>query len=107
MRPFPNSSGFTIPQYHTLTKKFSLRMKVILILAILCLLAVNISKTSQILSETPKSKTSKSKSIVIYEICSHFFAIYFYDIPLYLAQFILSIYYCEGCIFVKSLIEII
>eukprot|EP01084_Bolivina_argentea_P160912 280166_1 len=102
MKPFPNSSGFTIPQYHSLTKKFSRRMKIILILAILCLLGVNISSTVQILSENPKSKT-----IVIYEIFYNFFAIYFYDIPLFLAQFILSIYYCEGCIFVKSLIEII
>eukprot|EP01084_Bolivina_argentea_P156430 272615_1 len=99
----PKNSGFTIPQYNALTKTFSLRMKLVLIVAILCLLAIAISATAQTFTET-----SKPSGIKTYKIVYHWFGYFvFYEIPLYLAQFILSIYYCEGCIFVKSLIDII
>eukprot|EP00484_Ammonia_sp_Unknown_P018986 CAMPEP_0197028926 /NCGR_PEP_ID=MMETSP1384-20130603/8502_1 /TAXON_ID=29189 /ORGANISM="Ammonia sp." /LENGTH=390 /DNA_ID=CAMNT_0042458007 /DNA_START=34 /DNA_END=1206 /DNA_ORIENTATION=+ len=83
-----------------IVKKANLRMKVILAMLCTCILTLVCIKLTKLFMEVEYEGIlgwfGVLRSVLYY---------WMFDIPLFLAQFVLSIYYLKGCIFVSSLIE--
>eukprot|EP01084_Bolivina_argentea_P017296 32302_1 len=86
--------------FSKIIRKVNRRMKVILSVLIIFILALIIIKVTKIFSENKGliGWFALLRSILYY---------WMFDIPILLSQFVLSIYYCKGCIFISNLNEII
>eukprot|EP01083_Nonionella_stella_P097274 273407_1 len=93
-------------QHHKLMHKTNIRFRLILVFVILASIIDAIISVNQTSKMVPENNIAL-KSMMIWQTIFNFVYIYFYTVPLFLVQFVLSIYYVRACIFVKEFTEMI
>lgn len=96
-------SGFRQTEYHALTKQFSLRMRIILYLAVTILVILSIGNTVFACIDPD----FVFDGLTVFDFIQTWLSKYIYNVPSFLIQFVLSIQYCRGCVFVMSLNDIL
>eukprot|EP01083_Nonionella_stella_P250526 865217_1 len=105
-------SSLSHVQHHSLAKKTGIRFQVILCWVMVASILIQIILIINVTKENDEAFKSESPisarlAITLWHLIFGFIYIYFYQIPLFLAQFVLSIYYVRACIFIKEFTQMI
>eukprot|EP01083_Nonionella_stella_P012927 36501_1 len=99
-------SSLARDQHDKLMKKTTIRFKVLLIWVIVACLVISVIQIVAFVNDNSEALNSAPLGTrITVALCQQVFSIiyiYFYQVPLFLAQLVLSIYYVRACAFIKD-----